>query len=233
MKRQIQKFVRSFGYEIRQRSASLGDFLRSRAINLVLDVGANDGEFARVLRNEGYTNRIVSFEPVSSTFTKLQTASMLDEGWSTRNYALGSHSGQATINVSRDDHLSSFLGTSKLANYTGLQIETTRTETVDIKTLDEIYSEFESSRVFLKIDTQGFEKQILDGGQESLKKILGVQLEIPIYSLYEDNWSFDEAIAYMKNAGFTVSQIHAVPHYEGQLTDVLDVDCVFRRFATD
>jgi FkbM family methyltransferase len=178
-------------------------------------------------------DRIVSFEPVSSTFAKLQAASTSEPTWSAHNFALGDRPGRATINVSKDDHLSSFLSMSKFAHDTRLQIETARTETVDIKTLDEIYSEFESNRVFLKIDTQGFEKQVLDGGKESLSKILGVQLEIPVYSLYEHNWSFDEAIAYMKGAGFTVSQIHAVPHYERQLADVLDVDCIFRRAAMD
>lgn len=233
IKRQVRKLARTFGYEIHHRSETLGDFLQSRSIDVVLDVGANDGDFARFLRDEGYEHRIVSFEPVSTTFAKLQAASAADEKWFACNVALGDRTGSATINVSKDDHLSSFLGTTRFALDSRLQIETTRTETVAMKTLDEIYSKFASNRVFLKIDTQGFERNVLDGGTESLSKILGVQLEIPIYSLYANSWSFDEAIAYMTSAGFAVSQIRAVPHYERQVADVIELDCVFRRASAD
>lgn len=229
MKRRIQRLARSFGYDIRQRSESLGDFLNSRKITTVLDVGANKGEFGKSIRDDGFLGRIVSFEPVSLTFAKLQSTIGGDDKWTARNFALGDKATRASINVSKDDHLSSFFGATELGLRTGLELETSHTELVDVKTLDEIFVEFERERVFLKIDTQGFEKPVLEGAKESLSQILGVQLEIPIYPLYQNSWSFSDAISYMADADFFVSQIRPVPHYGGRFADVLDVDCVFRR----
>jgi FkbM family methyltransferase len=48
------------------------DFIENRGINLVLDVGANVGQFGLSLRNRGYAGQIMSFEPVSDAFNELK-----------------------------------------------------------------------------------------------------------------------------------------------------------------
>ena len=69
------------------------DFIENRGINLVLDVGANTGQFGRSLRNRGYAGRIISFEPVKEAFTALENAARGDDLWTTSNLALARRAG--------------------------------------------------------------------------------------------------------------------------------------------
>jgi hypothetical protein len=62
---------RAVGYDLRQRRPELIDFLESRQINLVLDVGANSGQFGVALRAGGYCGSIISFEPATKPFEQL------------------------------------------------------------------------------------------------------------------------------------------------------------------
>ena len=103
-----------------------------------------------------------------------------------------------------------------------------RVETVQIETLDTIFSEVSDSRAFLKIDTQGFEQNVLNGGKHVLPFPLGVQLELPLIHLYQGTWKFDEALRFMREAGFTLSQMRPVTYYSDPVS-LLEVDCVFRR----
>ena len=73
--------------------------LREEGITLVLDVGANSGQWAMELRRGGYQGRIVSFEPGSDAFAALERAAEGDRLWECRQLALGSHSGTATLNL--------------------------------------------------------------------------------------------------------------------------------------
>ena len=104
-----------------------------------------------------------------------------------------------------------------------------RVETVQIETLDTIFSEVSDSRAFLKIDTQGFEQNVLNGGKHVLPFPLGVQLELPLIHLYQGTWKFDEALRFMREAGFTLSQMRPVTYYSEGPVSLLEVDCVFRR----
>ena len=77
-------------------------------IDLVLDVGANRGQFVRALRRF-YKGPIISFEPVPSTFTILQQTTLNDNNWFRFNYALGNESGEQCINIYTSDQLNSLL----------------------------------------------------------------------------------------------------------------------------
>src|SRR5439155_10810610 len=78
-------------------------------ITLVFDVGANVGQFGKLLRNSGYGGRIVSFEPVNSAYAQLSSAAAHDPNWTTIPAALGTSKGEATINVNRNSDMSSLL----------------------------------------------------------------------------------------------------------------------------
>ena len=88
--------------------------MRKREIDLVLDVGANKGQFGLSLRNQiGYRGRIVSFEPLSEAFAELRRIAARDVAWSCHNLALGDETGSATINISANSHSSSLLPVSE------------------------------------------------------------------------------------------------------------------------
>src|SRR5690242_19513073 len=84
--------------------------LRVHDINLVLDVGANTGQFGQNLRALGYTGHIVSFEPLSGAHRVLVKTASRDKKWSVpQKVAIGGHSGTVEIHVSANSVSSSVL----------------------------------------------------------------------------------------------------------------------------
>jgi len=101
LKRLIHQTLQSVGWDLRRvgnfREPNLADFLHCRAIDLVLDVGANEGQFAMALRDAGYAGEIVSFEPISFVFAKLAANAVRGHHWTARRQALGDRVGWAKI----------------------------------------------------------------------------------------------------------------------------------------
>jgi FkbM family methyltransferase len=203
------------------------DFIEHRKINLVLDVGANTGQFGQSLRNRGYAGRIISFEPVKEAFRQLENKARGDDLWVTSNLALGESGGVMPINVSKDSQFSSFNDLTEAARRFDPNAEVEATESVVVKTLDEAAPPRDPSlNILLKIDTQGYERRVLEGAKETLRDVKGVLLEISIVNLYKNNWRFHEAVAYMNELGFVLAQAHPVSIiYKDSATDF---DCLFR-----
>jgi FkbM family methyltransferase len=210
MKEHLKSIVRSTGYEIRRQHPDLVQFLRSRSVNLVLDVGANEGQFAQEIRFRGYEGKIISFEPVADTFELLQQNSASDKDWACRRLALGDKAGTVEINVSKNTAMSSIVNQTDVGRNSIYDTDVVRVETVQVETLDAVFSEVSDRRAFLKIDTQGFEQNVLNGGKHVLPFLLGVQLELPLVHLYQGTWKFDEAIRFMREAGFTLSPMRPI-----------------------
>ena len=70
--------------------------------DLVLDVGANAGQYGVEIRRNGYTGRIVSFEPASETFARLREACHADPLWTARQLAMGSEPGSGDAEPRRE-----------------------------------------------------------------------------------------------------------------------------------
>jgi len=98
---------------------------------------------------------------------------------------------------------------------------------IEVRTLNEIVSAL-SDNTLLKIDTQGYEKQVLEGGRQTLSSLKGVLMELPIVHLYEGTWQFHEAIAYMAANDFVPAQIHPVNFHRKDEVSLVEVDCLFR-----
>lgn len=229
MKELIRRTLRRFDIDVGRIGfrRSVTDFISHRNIDMVLDVGANVGQFATELRNNGYTGQIRSFEPLSSVFPILSAAAEGDDQWQVYNFALGAVSGQSTINVSESTVFSSLLPVSSAAAAYADTAVSNHTETIEVRTLDEVLPAV-TGNVLLKIDTQGFEKQVLEGAQKTLSKMKGVLMELPIIHLYKGNWQFHEAVAYMAAAGFVPAQIHPVNFHWIDNVSLVEVDCLFR-----
>lgn len=219
--------MRIFGYEY-SKVASEADFLRSRGVNLVLDVGANCGQYAAGLRKQGYRGRIHSFEPISGLYQTLKSRSDKDGKWMLSNLALGAEVGTAEIHVTQNSTYSSLKEQSRMITDFSKKSVIVSKETVTVERLDNF--QFASDDViFLKIDTQGFEREVLSGAQETLKKCVGVQLELPSEHLYNDVWTFTDAINYMDSLGFTPAQFRQVNPLHDDPVSAIEFDCVFRR----
>jgi FkbM family methyltransferase len=230
MKRLIRRTLNRFGYDLHRIGfcRDLMDFIRARDIDAVLDVGANVGQFGQSLRARGYRGQIVSFEPVASVHDALAVTAAADGNWQTNNFALGATAGRAAIHVAAMSEFSSILGFTAAAERHEREARVTRDETIEVRTLDEVYPTG-AAGVLLKIDTQGYERQVLEGGSRALTMLRGVVMELPIVHLYEGTWRFHEAIAFMADAGFVPAQIHPVNYHAGDSVSLIEVDCLFRR----
>lgn len=201
------------GIEIRRlttRSSPVVQLVSSLSyhhIDAVFDVGANTGQFACEIRKRGFTGQIVSFEPLSSAHTKMRRISKRDSKWEVYpRIALGSKPGETEINISANSVSSSIL--PMLDSHSDAEPDSAYigTEKVALKTLDGILPEYieKYKRPFLKIDTQGFEWDVLDGAENILPDIQGVLLELSLLPLYAGQHLWEEVMARMKEAGFVL-----------------------------
>ena len=229
MRKQLRRLIRMTGYDVHRCRPNLGQFLISRNIDLFLDVGANVGQTGLQLREMGYRGRIVSFEPVSAVFNELAQLAKRDGNWTAYNFALGSQQMRTSIKVSENTVFSSVRDQTEEPCLFDPSARVLREEVIDVRRLDDIYEEFSGRRVFLKIVTQGFEREVLEGSQRALKTILGAELNLPTVQLYRNVWSLPEALLYMKDRGFVLAQTGQESYDAHEGVTLLELYCIFRR----
>lgn len=230
MKQFIRRSLRRLGVDIvRVRNQpDLVAFLQDRHIDVVVDVGANVGQFGKLLRAKGYRGKIVSFEPVESVFKSLETTARADGNWVAHHFALGARSETSTINIAAASTYSSILPMNDAAVLHDPAAAAMREEKIEIKRLDDVLPN-PSGNILLKIDTQGYERRVLEGAVKGLSMMKGVIMELPIIHLYKGTWAVHEAIEYMADAGFVPAQIHPVNYHLMDPLSLIEVDCLFRR----
>ncbi len=216
------------GFELR-REPTFASFLRSRDVDMIVDVGANIGQFATLLRARRYQGRIWSFEPTADAFNILESKARHDKSWQATRTALGETAGTVAINVATKSEYSSIRAASSVGHSYDVGIATATAETVPVTTLDAMLSNDPAQAIFVKIDTQGYEREVLLGGRETLKRAVGLLLELPVEQLYEGVWSFHEAMAFVADFGFEPAQIRMVNPRHTDWHSAVEFDCVFRR----
>lgn len=230
----LRRLIRRSGFDLAQRQPTLPDFLQQRRVGVVLDVGANTGQFGTMLRQWGYTGRIISFEPLSAAYAELSRAATADPQWAAEPYALGASDTSADLNVSDHSVFSSFRAPLDAVREQDARSATVAVEAVPVRRLDAVFGEHvrAGERAFLKIDTQGYEPDVLDGAAGVLDRIEGVQLELSTRQLYQDEVLADVMIARMAASGFVIGQIAPVVYgpTDGRTT-LLQFDAVFVRPA--
>jgi FkbM family methyltransferase len=205
-------------------------FFESHGITVVFDVGANAGQFALQLRESGYRDKIVSFEPLSSAFRKLSEAAQNDSNWQAEHCALGDKEGSAEINVAENSWSSSLLDILPAHVKSAPDSTYVAKETISIKTLDALFPRYcpPDRRIFLKIDTQGFTMKVLQGGKHTLEAIQGLQVEMSLVPLYEGEPLVGEIVSFLQSRGFTL--VFLMPGFiDNQTGQQLQVDGLFFR----
>jgi FkbM family methyltransferase len=204
---------------------------RELAVNCVLDVGANTGQFASRLRRAGYTGRIVSFEPVSHLVTALQRAAARDPAWTVLPFALGDEDGTAEINVV-PGKMSSLLPASSFGKEWSSKLREPHTETITIRRLESVYDEavagLEEPRVFLKMDTQGYDLQTVRGAGPRLEEVVGLQSEVSCVPIYDGMPRLPEQLTEYEAAGFAISAMFPVTRHRATLR-AIEFDVVMVR----
>jgi FkbM family methyltransferase len=165
---------------------SLAGLLRQEQINLVLDVGANTGQFVEELRAAGYGGRIVSFEPLASAHAKLRKHAEGDPNWTIADRtAIGAETGSVDIHVSENSVSSSILDMLPSHSQADPQSRYMKTETVPVNRLDDLISLARTDRALLKLDVQGYERQVLDGAKHVLADCRAVISEMSLIPMYD------------------------------------------------
>ncbi len=202
--------------------------MNTHPIDLVIDAGANTGQFGRLIRRKGYRGRIWSFEPVSYVYEALAQNISRDPLWRASRVALGSEQDEAQLNVSVNHTLSSFLSPTGPTRERDPLFESVP-ETVVVETIDRLLADDPAQSIFLKADVQGFEKQVLEGARETLKRTHALYLELPGAAVYEGEWTFAEAINYLDALGFTPAQFRTVGSIDHDRASAVQFDCLLRR----
>ena len=204
--------------------------LRAASVDLVLDVGANIGQYAMRLREFGYRGRIVSFEPLSTAFKSLEQACASDAGWEAVPVALGGAPGKATLHVSSNSWSSSLLEMLPGLVEAAPESAFVGAEEVTVQTLAWALDKYRENTeaTFLKLDVQGSERAIIEGAGDWLQRLAGIQIELSLAPLYQGESLYLEMIALLSAKGFVLMDLE--PGYRdpgsGQL---LQVDGIFFR----
>ena len=235
MARPFRKLLRRFGLDYIKSPIDhwrrIAGMLDHFGITLILDVGANTGQYVGYLRAAGWPGRVVSFEPVAGVHAELAANAAADPAWEVAPaMALGSADGEAEITVSNETDMSSLLPLRDEILAVSPSSGAAGTERVKVRALDSIFDEYvgANDRAFLKIDTQGFERAVLDGARASLPRIAGLQVELSLIALYEGEALWRELVDRLEGQGFDLRFV--LPgYYDRHLHRMLQIDGVFFR----
>ena len=208
--------------------------LSSLGVDLVVDVGANEGQFARELRSLGYRGQIISVEPLSGPFARLVASARTDPTWSVVQAAAGAAERETEMFVAANRGASSsLLSMLPLHETNAPDARVIGRELVTVRRLDDLLSAEigAASRPFLKIDVQGFESEVLDGASLVLPRIVGMQVELSLFPVYQDAPTFHELLDRLLREGFVLAGLE--PVFVAADGRVLMVDGIFVRGSMD
>ena len=237
IKQIIKKILQSLGYDLYRLSPSTNSSLQMLKglnhfeVDVVFDIGANIGQFASELRAIGYKGKIVSFEPLPDAYKKLVEKASGDKLWDIHTQcAIGDFDGEIEINVAGNSVSSSILpmlekhsDSAKNSAYIG-KIKS------PISCLDSVAGQYlsGSEKFFIKIDTQGFEWQVLDGATESLAQAQGVLCELSLVPLYQGQRLWRDMMERLQVEGFSLWAVQK--GFTEPLTgQTLQIDAIFYR----
>lgn len=223
MKNLFKNIIHNFGFDIvkyypeplerarainsQQKGAKFIKILTFNEIDLVLDVGANTGQFASHLFEIGYQGKVVSFEPLSSAYDQLLEKSKSNSRWQIASQcAIGDSNGEIEINIANNSESSSILPMLEAHLDAAPRSAYIGSEKVPIVKLNDIADQYinDYHNILLKIDTQGYEYQVLKGAEKILPKLKGIHLELSLVPLYEGQPSFDFMLAFLEDQGFAL-----------------------------
>lgn len=235
--RLVQRAARRLGWDLvprrkarlpmRQVVAGLEHF----AIDAVIDVGANEGQYAALLREAGWRGPVLSFEPILEVHAALSARAAADAAWQVAPpMALGAEDGEAELEVSAESDMSSLLPQSPLLRRLSPSSAIRRRERVTVRRLDglEALRNPAWQRLFVKMDVQGAEPLVLEGAAGIMPRIVGLQLEMALVPLYEGERDWRATIDHLATGGFS-PYLFLPGYFEPKLARQVQMDGIFYR----
>lgn len=239
MKQQLKNLVRRglhrAGLDVRRYRGhaphSLEALLALYGVDTIFDIGANAGMSGRYFRNLGFRGTIVSFEPVLRYYRELERESAKDPRWFCENVAVGDAEGELEINVSgAGGASSSFLEATPALTMHVPELATVARERVRIRTVDSLAADYypHGDRLFLKLDVQGYERNVLEGARQTLDRIVGLRIELSLLKSYDDEPLLCDMLPHLQSLGFSLAGIE--PAWSDPRTqEVFQLDGMFVR----
>lgn len=212
LKKTLQQVLHRFGFDLKlyktSNFAAIKRLVKYHEIDLVIDVGANVGQYYDFLRTSGYDGRVISFEPLTKAHSILSKRVSQEPSWNIMpRMAVGSEQKESTINIAQNAVSSSLL--PMLETHSNICPESiyTDSEIVKVERLDKIipsYVDINNTNVFLKIDAQGYEKNVMEGAEGILHRVKAIQLELSLVPLYEGAPTFKYMLDLMESLGYSI-----------------------------
>lgn len=204
--------------------------LHDGEIGLVIDVGANEGQFAQSIRDLGYKKQLISFEPDKEVFQILQEKSKQDPLWQVVNLALGAEDKKLFFNVYRDSKLSSFReGDGSNSTRFINSFDEHRKVEMYVKRLDAVWGEVQKSdggeKMILKLDTQGYDIEAFKGIGDLKKRVKYILTELSVIPIYKDLSGYTEALQFYESEGYGPVALIPVTRNHGD-GRVIEFDCL-------
>jgi FkbM family methyltransferase len=203
------------------------EIVRLTRPDLVIDVGANRGQFCLAVASAADGARIVAIEPIPTEADRLRRVMSGYASLTVIECAVGARAGIADL------HLSSALDSSSLLAMTSLQEELFPAThpagvlPVEVRTLDEIAAEVPiGQRTLLKVDVQGCELQVFEGAPRTLARTLWVWCEVSFVELYVAQPLAGDVVAFLYRAGFRLASVGEPVRARGRS---VQVDLLFKR----
>jgi FkbM family methyltransferase len=197
-------------------------------VDLVIDVGANSGQYAGELRAYGYRGEVLSLEPTEGAFAQLAANASRDPHWTAIRTAAGARSGTETINVTRNSVSSSILPVLDRHIAAAPESAVAFTEEVCVERLDSLALSraSEAGAPFLKVDAQGYEREVLDGAAALLPLLAGLELELSLVPLYGEQDLWQTQVEYLEGRGFGLAGV-AGGFWDRETGEMLQADALF------
>lgn len=211
----VRKIINKTGWDLHHYRPGLKEarirLIGAKKIDLVLDVGASIGAFTAQLRRDGYGGPVVSFEPVLKSFQNLSKNSEKDPLWQSYQLLLGPKEGKTIVNVGDKTYTSSVLeyGLEYKTINPGLRSVPQEALMVRLDKWTERNRLLEN-QMFIKLDVQGYEREVLEGAAGMLRNVQMIQIELSLVELYSGGWLLPEAVAWFAKNGFKLYQIERV-----------------------
>lgn len=233
----LRRLLRRVGFDLRRYHPSSSHhcasqlLLRWLQIDLVFDVGANTGQTGEDLFGAGFAGRVVSFEPLAAAHAELARKAAQHAGWTAHpRTAVGAAPGEVTMHVAANSVSSSVLPMLQSHLDAAAGSQTIDSEVAAVVRLDDVAAGYlhGAKAVLLKVDTQGFEWQVLDGATQTLGKLAAVQLELSLVPLYGGQRLWREHVERMERLDFQL--YFAYPAFTDERTgQTLQWDAMFVR----
>ena len=210
---------------------ALRRFLAAFSIDCVVDVGANYGQYATMLRRDvGFGGHILSFEPNPDVFAALECKAKGDARWHVFHMALSDVDGTAQFNIMAAHQFSSLRAPAEQLDEVFVsRNRVERTVDVPCRRIDGLFDQWRSAhgwaRPFLKMDTQGHDSAVCAGAAETLKRFVGVQTELAVRPLYQGASDYRAMIAWLEEEGFIPNAFFA--NNKGHFPLLVEMDGVF------